>query len=75
MQAPVGDLLVGLMPFPGDKHDVPGFRSQDGLFYGKRAVGFHIVRGPEALADLRDDRERVFAARVVRGDEHAVGEA
>ena len=75
MQAPAGDFLVRLVPLSGDEHYIFFLCRQNDAFDGARAVGLHIVGGRDALADFLDDRKRVFAARVVRGDEHAVGEA
>ena len=73
--APAGDLLVGLVPFPRDENDVSRVGAGQRDLDGAGAVRFHLVRRGDAALDVGDDRERILAARIVGGDDHAVGEA
>src|SRR5262249_52526922 len=70
----VGELLISLVAFAGDENDVARFGERDGAGYGLRAVGngFEIGRA-KTLFYLRDDRERIFFPRIIRGHDAVVG--
>ena len=73
----VADDLHGLVALAGDHDDVAGRGLADGQGDGGRPVGLDGDGGVggHAGADGLDDGERVLAARVVRGQDHPVGEA
>src|SRR5436190_766002 len=67
-----GRLLALLVPLAGDEHDIPGARGLDRLGDRRRPVGLDLDCPPDAFEHLADDRVRVFAARVVGGDDGEV---
>src|SRR5690606_27171348 len=60
------DLLVGLVPLPGDQHQVAPFRHEDGAADRLPAIHDDLERRPAALprpfGHLAADLRRVFAA-------------
>src|SRR5438309_6054967 len=70
------ELLVGLVSLPGDDDDVASSSLSKRQADRRAAVGLdHVVTSSSIfvrshpLLDLSDDRERVFRARIVTGDD------
>ena len=69
-----GDLLRGLVALACDDDDIPLLRLAERKRNRLAPVGLAHAPGPlrHAARHRRDDRERVLAARIVGGDDHAV---
>ena len=74
VQLPAADLLVGLMPFPRDENDVSRVGAGQRDLDRTGAVRFARVRRGDAALDVGDDRARILAARIIGGNEDAIGE-
>src|SRR5947209_10313418 len=73
--APVLELLALLMALARDHHDIPAPGHPDGVRDGLAAICRVLNLAPAAREDLLDDRLGILRARVVRGDDHLVGES
>src|SRR6266487_4284722 len=71
---PIRELLPLLGALAGDDDDIAFACELDGPRDRPAAVGLDLCPGIGTGDDLADDRERVFAARIVRRDDRDVGE-
>src|SRR5881394_4438742 len=71
-------LLIGFVTLARQQHDVAAPGLGDRARDGDRAVELDriapVARVANAVHDFAGDRGRVFAARVVAGDQHPIGE-
>ena len=72
---PLADGLGFFVSFAGQKYQVARPRFRDGQFDRAMAIWFDHDPGrsaAEAREHLLDDRQRVFSARIVRGQHHHI---
>ena len=69
------NFLIRLVSFAGHHHDVTARRRDNRFMYRARAVFDHRAIARCAFEDVRNNRHRRFTARIVAGDNHAVGAA
>ena len=63
------------MPFAGHQHDVAAPRFGQRATYRLPPVDDLFMFAAHAPGDLHDDRRRIFAARIVAGDDQVIGMA
>lgn len=69
--------LIGLMPFARQQYDIPRLCVGDGPVNGLHPILHHHMRGAvlrNALQDIRNDRARLFGARVIRSNHQKIGQ-
>src|SRR5690606_7241096 len=68
------DNLIILMTLAGQQHDVTGLSALHCPLDRGGAIGFDMHRRRRrARENFSDDRRRLFAARIVAGDDDAIG--
>src|SRR5882762_1444177 len=70
------ELLIIFVPFACDQHNVAWAGERDGAIDRLGAINnFFVMIRAKAFFGFRDNRARVFLARIIRSDDGVIGEA